>query len=184
MPRYSTPAIALHWLMALMIVALFGLGIYMHELPFSLQKIKLYSWHKWGSITVFLLALGRLYWRTKNPPPAMVAMPVWQQRVAHLGHIGLYGLMLAIPLSGWLMSSAKGVQTVWFGILPLPDLLNKNETMAQTFTLLHKSLNFLLFAIVIGHVAAALKHHWLDKDDTLQKMAPWIKRRATHHGAP
>ncbi len=177
MTRYTTPAIALHWLMAVMLIGLFGLGLYMHDLPFSLQKLKLYSWHKWAGITVFVLVLFRLYWRRRHAPPAMVAMAPWQQMAAHYGHIALYTLMLIIPISGWLMSSAKGVQTVWFGVLPLPDLLSKDEATGELLGAAHKYLNYLLALIVVGHAGAALQHHFLHRDNTLQKMAPWIKRK-------
>lgn len=177
MTRYSTPAIMLHWLMALMIIGLFALGLYMHELPFSLQKLKLYSWHKWTGITVFVLVLARLYWRKRNPPPPMTVIPPWQQWAAHYGHITLYTLMLIVPLSGWLMSSAKGVQTVWFGVVPLPDLLAKNEGTGELLESVHKYLNYLFMVIVAGHLAAALQHHFLHKDDTLKKMAPWLNRK-------
>ena len=107
--HYTRTAKSLHWLMALMIVGLLGLGFYMSDLPLSPQKLKLYSWHKWAGVTVFLLTLVRLAWRATHQPPLMPwQMSKLQQIAAHVGHVGLYLLMLAIPLSGWLMSSAKG----------------------------------------------------------------------------
>lgn len=84
----------------------------------------------------------------------------------------IYLLMVAIPLSGWLMSSAKGYQTVYFGILPIPDLLGKNKELGDVLQTVHQTLNFLLAALVIGHVGAALKHHLIDKDDVLRRMLP------------
>lgn len=171
--RYSAPAIGLHWLMAIGLTCAFVLGVYMHELPLSPTKLQLYSWHKWGGVTLFVLALLRLLWRAGHRPPAMpAAMPGWQ-RIASVGiHHLIYLLLLAIPLSGWLMSSAKGFQTVWFGVLPLPDLVGKNPALGDFLKEVHEALNFSLLALVVVHVAAALKHHWIDRDDVLTRMLP------------
>jgi cytochrome b561 len=99
-------------------------------------------------------------------------MPKIMQFAAHAGHLLLYGLMVAIPLSGWLMSSAKGFQTVWFGVLPIPDLLEKNKELADFLATVHKSLNLFFIAVLAGHIGAALKHHFIDKDDILTRMLP------------
>ena len=91
---------------------------------------------------------------------------------AHAGHHLLYVLMFAIPLTGWLMSSAKGFQTVWFGVLPIPDLLAKDKALGDLLQTVHVVLNFVLIAVLLGHVGAALKHHFFDKDDVLTRMLP------------
>ncbi len=171
--RYTTTAIALHWLMAALIFGLFGVGLYMSGLPLSPTKLQIYSWHKWAGVTAFLLVFARLAWRIAHrPPPLPAAMPRWQQFAAHAGHGLLYLLMIAIPLSGWLMSSAKGFQTVYFGVLPIPDLLGKDKELGDTLRDVHQALNFLMIAIVAGHVGAALKHHFIDRDDILTRMSP------------
>jgi cytochrome b561 len=171
--RYTHTAIALHWLIALMLFGLFGLGLYMAELPLSPTKLKLYSYHKWAGVTVFLLALVRLGWRVTHVPPALPAgMPAWQLKAAAAGHHLLYLLMLIVPLSGWLMSSAKGFQTVWFGVLPLPDLLPKDKAMGDALHEVHELLNFLFMAVVAGHIAVALKHQYIDRDGLLSRMLP------------
>ncbi|WP_300328966.1 cytochrome b [Accumulibacter sp.] len=122
--RYTRTAIAFHWLMAVVLVGLFCLGTYMHELPLSPEKLRLYAWHKWAGISAFLLALSRLGWLLAHRPPAWpVSLPRWQEVLARGVHLLLYVLMLAIPLSGWLMSSAKGFPTIYLGVLPLPDLV-------------------------------------------------------------
>jgi len=176
--HYTRTAIALHWLIALCLVALFGLGLTMTGLPFSPFKLKVYSWHKWAGVTVFALVVVRLVWRlTHTPPPAPLSMPSWQQQAAALGHGVLYLLMFAIPLSGWLMSSAKGFQTVYLGVLPLPDLVGKNTELGDTLAGVHAWLNYLMCAVVIGHALAALKHHLLDRDDVLLRMSPRHLRR-------
>lgn len=174
--HYTGPAIALHWLMALAMVGLFALGVYMHDLPFSPVKLKLYSWHKWAGVCVFLLVFVRLAWRLTHRPPALPTHMQGLVRVAaHAGHHVLYLLMFAIPLSGWLMSSAKGFQTVLFGVFPLPDLLNKDEALGEILQQLHFILNMALLVVVVGHVAAAIKHHVIDKDDVLTRMLPGRK---------
>ncbi|HKY01004.1 MAG TPA: cytochrome b [Burkholderiales bacterium] len=168
---YTHTAKTLHWLIALLILGLFCLGLYMADLRLSPLKLKLYSYHKWAGVTVFALALLRVCWRLRHqPPPLPVSQPLWQQRAAHAGHFLLYVLMLAAPLSGWLMSSALGFQTVWFGVLPLPDLLDKNKELGEGLKLLHRYLNYSFMVVVVGHVLAALKHQWIDRDGTLDRM--------------
>jgi cytochrome b561 len=176
--HYTTTAIALHWLMAALILGLFGVGLYMADLPLSPIKLRIYSWHKWAGVTAFLLVLARLAWRATHRPPALpAAMARWQQFAAHAGHGLLYLLMIAIPLSGWLMSSAKGFQTVYFGVLPIPDLLAKNKELGDALREVHETLNFLMIAVVAGHIGAALKHHFIDRDDVLTRMSPRHSRK-------
>lgn len=173
--RYTPTAIHLHWLIALALVGTFSLGLYMHELPLSPTKLKLYSWHKWAGVTLFLLAWVRLAWRLGHPPPPLPAgMPAWQRQVSVLVHGLLYVLMIAVPLSGWLMSSAKGFQTVWFGVLPLPDLVGKNEELGKLLEAAHKLLNLTLAGLVAVHVGAALKHHFIDRDGLLGRMSLFL----------
>jgi cytochrome b561 len=168
--RYTRTAIALHWLMALLIFSAFPLGVYMHDLPLSPTKLQLFSYHKWLGITILLAAAARLAWRVTHPAPAMLDMPRWQQVAAHGIHHLLYLLLFAVPLSGWLMSSAKGFQTVWFGVLPLPDLVGKNKELGDLLKEVHEMLNFGLLLLVGAHVAGALKHHFVERDDTLRRM--------------
>ena len=177
--RYSTPAIALHWLIALLIFVAFPLGVYMHELPLSPDKLKLYSYHKWIGITVLLLAAIRVSWRmTHTPPPLPPGMAAWQRHASTAVHGLLYLLMIAIPVSGWLMSSAKGFQTVWFGVLPLPDLVDKNRELGDLLAGVHQALNFTLLGLVILHVGAALQHHFIERQPFLQRMG-WGKKERT-----
>jgi cytochrome b561 len=153
-----------------MIFSAFPLGVYMHDLPLSPTKLQLFSYHKWLGITIFLAAAARLAWRVTHPAPAMLDMPRWQQIAAHGTHHLLYLLLFAIPLSGWLMSSAKGFQTVWFGVLPLPDLVGKNKELGDLLKEVHEILNFGLLLLVGAHIAGALKHHFIERDDTLRRM--------------
>ncbi|MFM6991698.1 MAG: cytochrome b [Rhodoferax sp.] len=171
--HYTSTAKGLHWLMALLILGLLALGFYMSDLPFSPEKLQYYSWHKWAGVTVFMLVWLRLVWRlTHRPPVYPLSMSRLQQVLAHGGHLLLYGLMIIIPLSGWLMSSAKGVQTVWFGVLPLPDLLAKDKALGKQLEELHSVLNIGLLLLIGGHAAAAFFHHLVHKDDVLRRMLP------------
>ena len=171
--RYTATAIALHWLIALLLIGLFCVGLYMHDLPLSPWKLRIYSWHKWAGVSAFLLLIVRATWRlTHRPPPLPASMSRPLQLAAHTGHALLYLLMLLIPLSGWLMSSAKGFPVVYFGVLPLPDLVDKNKELGELLVAIHQALNYLLAAVVVGHAGAAVKHHVLDKDDVLTRMLP------------
>lgn len=177
--RYTRTAITLHWLIALLILAAFPLGVYVHDLPLSPHKLRLFSYHKWIGVTVFMLAVIRVSWRvTHRPPPMPEHMPNWEKFAAESVHYLLYVLIFAIPISGWLMSSAKGFQTVWFGVLPLPDLVGKNKELGDQLLELHRALNYLLLGLLLAHVGAALKHHFIERDDILVRMIPFLRRRA------
>ncbi len=163
----------LHWLMAALLLGLLALGLYMTDLPLSPEKLLLYSWHKWLGVSAFLLLWCRLLGRlTHRAPAAPEGVSAGMARLATLGHLALYALMLLIPLSGWLMSSAKGVPTVWFGLWPIPDLWPRDRALGDALQLVHRALNYLLMATIAGHVAAALWHHTVRKDDTLRRMLP------------
>ena len=178
--RYTNVAIALHWLIALTILCTFVLGLYMSDLQLSPAKLKLYSYHKWIGVTIFLLVFARIAWRLGHrPPPPPAAMPAWQHSAASIAHVFLYALTLAIPLSGWLMSSATGFQVVYLGVLPIPDLLGKDKAMAEQLKELHEALNWLMVVVVALHIAAALKHHLIDRDDVLARMLPLVKPRSS-----
>ncbi len=121
-------AVALHWLIFVLIACSFPLAVYMVDLPLSPQKLKYFSWHKWIGVTVFLLAIARLAWRWRHAaPPLPAAMTAWQQRTAAATHVLLYVLIVVIPLTGWLYSSATGVPTVYLGLVQLPDLVGKDK---------------------------------------------------------
>lgn len=171
--RYTPMAIGLHWLIALLILVSFSVGVYMSDLPLSPDKLKIYSWHKWAGVTIFILVAARCVWRIFHRPPALPAgMPPWQQKLAAVTHFLLYVLMVAIPISGWLMSSAKGFQTVYFGVIPLPDLLGKSKEVGDLLEVVHTALNYTMLALVALHAAAAFKHRLIDKDDVLARMLP------------
>jgi cytochrome b561 len=168
---------ALHWLLGLAVLAMFGVGFYMADLPFSPLRLKLYNWHKWAGVTFLALSVARLLWRLTHRPPALPqaitqAMPRWQARAYHATHHLLYGLFFAVPLIGWAYSSAAGFPIVWFGQIPLPDLLAPNKELADLIKPLHGLAAFALLGLAGLHIAAALKHHWIDRDGLLSRMLP------------
>lgn len=171
-PRYTSTAIVLHWLLALAIVCAFGVGLYMADLPFSPLRLKLFNWHKWAGIGILALSALRLLWRLTHRPPADLPMPAWQASAAHAMHGLLYLAFFAVPLLGWAYSSAKGYPIVWFGVLPLPDLMPVNKEIAESIKELHGLAAWGLIGLVALHVAAALKHQFIDKDGLISRMLP------------
>ncbi len=170
--RYDGIAIALHWLLALMLAGSFSVGWYMHDLPLTPLRLKLFNWHKWAGITILTLSALRLAWRLTHRPPPDLPMAPWQQRAAHWTHRLLYALFFAVPLAGWAYSSAAGFPVVVFGVLPLPDFVSADRALAETIKPLHGALAWTLAVLVGVHVVAALKHQWIDRDRLLLRMMP------------
>ena len=170
--RYDNVAITFHWLLALMLVGSFCVGLYMSGLPFSIQRVKLFNWHKWAGMTILALTLARLLWRLRHPPPPEAAGPHWQQLAAKATHRAMYLLCIVIPLVGWAYSSAAGMQIVVYGVLPLPNLLDTDKALAEAIKPWHGRLAYALAALVLVHVAAGLKHHFIDRDGLLHRMRP------------
>lgn len=172
--RYTKTAILLHWLMALLIVFAFIIGVVMTDIPgITPTKLKYFSWHKWLGVTVLGLACLRLLWRLTHAAPAYPAnMPMWQQQAAHGLHLLLYGLIFAVPLSGYFYSLAAGVPVVYLGVLPLPVLIGPDPALKPAFKALHFWLHNLLLLGIALHVLAALKHHFIDRDGILKRMLP------------
>jgi cytochrome b561 len=180
---YSATAIAFHWLLAIAIVISFSVGLYMSDLDFSPMRVKLYNWHKWAGVTILALSAARLLWRLSHRPPALpegvlAHMPPWQRFAHHAVHVLLYALFFAVPLSGWAYSSAAGFPIVWFGVLPLPSFVSVDKDLADAVLKpLHATLAFTLAAAVVLHVAATLKHQFVDRDGLFWRMWPLAKTR-------
>lgn len=174
MNRYTKTAMALHWLMAILIIATFLLGITMTDIPgFTPTKLKYYSWHKWLGVTVLLIAFVRLAWRFTHVAPAYPAsMPAWQQKAAHVLHQLLYLLFFASPISGYFYSLAAGVPVVYLGVIPMPVLIEPNAELKVILQAVHKGCNFGMLILVLGHVGAAFKHHFIEKDGIFKRILP------------
>ena len=173
---YDRAAIALHWITALLIVTNLMLGLSMVPLPISPRKLHWYLWHKSIGVTIFAVTSLRIAWRALRPHPAPVAMPAWQRRAASVSHAMLYALLFVIPLSGWLYSSAAGVEVVYLGAVQLPNLVPKDKSLADALRIVHVGLNALLAGVLLVHVASALRHHFVDRDAVLARMLPFLKR--------
>jgi cytochrome b561 len=174
--RYHRLSIVLHWVLALALVSIFCFGLYMTELPFSPTRLKLFNWHKWAGISILALSAFRLLWRLSHPAPALPsaivqAMPAWQNKAHHATHLALYALFFIVPLIGWAYSSASGFPVVLFGQFPLPDLLSPDKNLAALIKPWHQTSAWALAALVVLHVAAALKHQLVDRDGLLQRMS-------------
>lgn len=175
--RYNGLSILLHWVLGAGLIGVFAVGLYMADLPFSPQRLKLYNWHKWAAVVILGLSVFRLVWRITHPAPAMPeridkAMPAWQRIAHHATHHSLYLLFFAVPLLGWAYSSAAGFPIVVFGILPLPDFVPVSQELAELLKPLHKLSAFAMAALVLLHVAGVLKHLVIDRDGLLLRMLP------------
>ncbi|MFK7860672.1 MAG: cytochrome b/b6 domain-containing protein [Granulosicoccus sp.] len=184
--RYGDVAVIFHWLIAFFIIGLVVVGKYMVGLePNDPVRFELTQWHKSFGLTVLFLSILRLAWRfTHRPPPEPASIPHWQQRIATAVHLLLYGLLFAIPVTGWIMSSASplNIDTVLFNVFTIPhlppfaDLPNKAE-IAESFHEYHELAGNLLILLLLAHIGAALKHHLIDKDTILVRMLPdWASR--------
>jgi cytochrome b561 len=179
--RYTIVAILLHWTSALCVLALIGLGLTMtHAALAPLRQFQLYQWHKSVGITVLALTVLRTVWRLAHRPPANPAgMPEWEHKAASSTHGVLYGLLVGLPLTGWAVVSLSpfNIPTVLYGLVPWPHLplaaVFPDRTLAESaFKLVHAYGAWLLTALLILHVAAALRHHLILRDGVLTRMLP------------
>lgn len=169
---YGLIAKLFHWCIALFIISLLGVGLWMSDLDIATApyKFEVYALHKSFGIVVLCLMVGRLCWRVYN----MNVMPhanhqKWERHLAKIVHALLYIVAFIMPLSGWAMSSAGGHGVKLFG-LPLPSLMDKNPELGAIFKGIHEFGGYLLIGIVALHALGALKHHFIDRDDTLKRM--------------
>ncbi|HEY2345506.1 MAG TPA: cytochrome b [Xanthomonadaceae bacterium] len=172
--RWNRFAQVLHWLIALMIVGMGIVGLTMTLMEPSLDKLKVYALHKSFGITVLVLVALRLLWRISHRAPPPVPMPRWQHVSAQAVHFLLYVLMFAMPLSGWLFNSAANFPLQWFGLVQLPSLWHADPDVKHWAREFHEYGFWTLFALVSLHAAAAIKHHYIDKDETLRRMLPGL----------
>ncbi|RDS82975.1 cytochrome b [Dyella monticola] len=175
--RWGAVAKLFHWIVALGILVNGVWGLLMTGMSPSMSKITVYALHKSIGLTILALFALRLAWRLYDGAPEDEPMPRWQRIVAHLTHVLLYGFILAMPLSGWLFNSLHGYPLQWFKLFNLPALAAKNEDLARIAHGVHEWLFYLLLLVLIGHVGAALKHHFFDQDNVLRRMLPFARVR-------
>jgi len=173
--HYTNTAKILHWTIAGAIVLQFVLAKLADlagDEDLAVRELALLANHKSVGITILALALFRLVWRAMNPPPALPAtMPAWQVRTSHFGHWALYGLIIIIPITGWLMSSASAYSVSWFNLFQLPDFVAPDPDLKKTLKDIHETLAQILAVIALIHIGAALKHAMFDKDGVMNRMA-------------
>ena len=170
---------AFHWLIAVLIAAQGVIGLVMVGMGLTPAKVRVFALHKSIGMTVLALVLLRIAWRMSERRPAdPPAMPRWQRRAAHATHLALYGLILAIPLSGWWFNSASGAPLVWFDWLKLPGLGGYDPVWKPRALLLHQTLFWILVALLVVHVGAALWHHFRQRDDVLRRMLIGAREQA------
>ncbi len=167
--RYGIITILLHWVVATLMIGLIILGLWMVQLPVSLEKLRFYGWHKEYGFMVLGLAIIRIIWRLSNITPTL-PIPYWQELAARSVHWIFYGFMFALPITGWLITSAAGLPASFFGLITLPNLVPPSEEVRQLFQEVHEWLSYALIAFIGLHAAAALKHHFIDKDNILRRM--------------
>ncbi len=169
--HFGIIAISFHWLMAIIMIGLVILGLYMTDLPVSLEKLKLFGWHKEFGLLILFLAMFRIVWRIGNITPLLpLTMQAWEKLAAHAAHWAFYFFMFALPITGWLLTSAAGLQPSFFGLFTLPVLIAPNHDLQHLFAEIHEWLAYGLIATFFAHVGAALKHHFINKDDILKRI--------------
>jgi cytochrome b561 len=171
--RYGAVAQTLHWLIAALVVVMFGLGWYMGDLPLGPRKLELYQLHKSIGLTIFALAVLRLCWRLTHPAPPLPAhMAPWERAAARTSHALLYAMLLIQPMIGFLQSNAANFPVVVWDVLPLPALIAPDEPLADRLVDVHEWGARIILFLVLLHIAAALRHHFWLKDDVLRRMLP------------
>ncbi|HWZ62210.1 MAG TPA: cytochrome b [Steroidobacteraceae bacterium] len=172
--RWGALAQLFHWLIVVLLIVQVTLAEMADDLPNGVRKLSLLARHKSVGITILALVILRLAWRSLNPhPPLPDNLKPYERKLAHFSHVALYLLLFAIPLSGWTMSSARGFPVSWFGFFQLPDLVPKSRPLYEGLVMTHVTLVCVLAAVVTLHIAGALKHHLMHKDDVLKRMLPF-----------
>lgn len=176
--RWGAVAQLFHWVIVALIITQFVLASIADALPLGMAKLAALARHKSVGITILALAILRLLWRWSNPVPLLPGtLKPYERVLANITHVALYGLLLIMPVTGWIMSSARNFPVSWFNLFQLPDLVGPSRPLYNAMVLTHQTLAWLLVAVATLHVLAALKHHFILKDDTLRRMLPFTRSR-------
>lgn len=165
-----------HWVIAIGIIGNIALGIYADSLPLSAAKANAFHWHKTVGLTVLWLVVLRVLWRFTNPAPRLpLDMPVWERALAHGSHFLLYVLMIAMPLSGWVIHSASGFPMQLYGLIDVPNIVPESadaSVVQDTAATVHYWIFIAICILLTLHVVGALKHHFVNGDSVLIRMLP------------
>lgn len=174
--RWGSIAQLLHWIIVALVITQVILAGIADDLPLGMQKLAVLARHKSVGITILALAVVRLAWRWANPSPQLPStLKPYERVLARVTHAALYVLLIAMPLTGWMMSSARNFPVSWFNLVQLPDFVPRSEALYETMHETHEALALVLGLVVLLHVLGALKHHFIYKDDVLRRMLPFTK---------
>lgn len=179
----------LHWLIVGLIVVMAWLGLTMTDLPNTPRKVEIFALHKSIGLTILALVLLRLAWRAyAGAPDPLASIPRWQHRLAVVTHAGMYVLLLAMPISGWVIHSASGFPLRWFGLFRVPPLTGHDEALQELAATWHEWIFWTLVVMVLAHATAAFWHHLFQNDATLRRMlpgrrAPSAAAKSSHEGS-
>jgi cytochrome b561 len=168
--HWGWPSKLFHWLTAALILIQIPLGYYAEELKLSPLKLDLFVWHKSIGMLVLVLATLRLLWRITGTIPSTADSGPIQRRLAQLAHTLLYGLMIALPISGWIMTSAANIPTKLFWLIELPAITGPDEALKSLAADIHEICVTILIVVLAVHIAAALRHHFIVRDSILKRM--------------
>lgn len=174
--RYSLWGQALHWTFVALLIVQFTLARLAEALPKGLERAAMFDRHRSVGIAILAIVLVRLAWRFRTVLPPAPAMPRWQLLAARANHAAFYAILIALPVTGWLVTSTGGKEVVPFGWFTLPALMPPGEEMHHLLEEVHEVLSKVLIGLAILHVLAALKHHFIDRDGLLFRMLPWRPR--------
>jgi cytochrome b561 len=174
--NYGTAAVFMHWLAVLFIAAVFPLALWMGDLEKGPEKTQVLMWHQSVGLMILALVVLRLVWRGVHGAPQH-ALSGLLDKLAAVVQIALYGLMVLVPIVGWMTLSAGGHPATFFGWFSLPDLLNRNHPLHETLGDVHQFLAYTMLALIAVHILGALKHYYVMHDDVMARMMPWLKAK-------
>ncbi|MBV60880.1 MAG: cytochrome B [Nevskiales bacterium] len=178
--RWGAAAQLLHWSIAAAVLVMLGLGWWAESLGYSKLKVDLFWVHKSLGMLVLAAMTLRLLWRLTNPAPALPSgLKAWERGAAHVTHYGLYVLLLAMPLSGWVINSAANFPLSVFGWFEVPAIVGPDDDLKSLASDVHGVLAWIIVGVLVLHVAAALKHHFVLRDDVLRRMLPGVRLRGS-----
>jgi cytochrome b561 len=171
--RYGLVAQLFHWTIVVLVITQYVLANQAEGLPRGMQLLAVLARHKSFGMTILGLASLRLIWRLVNPVPREPALaPRWQHLASRVSHFILYAALFTTPIFGWLMSSARNFSVSWFGLFTFPNLVAPSQETYDFFHAAHEVSATVLFWVALIHIAAALKHHFYDRDNVLRRMLP------------
>ncbi len=174
---WGAPAKLFHWVIAALILAQIALGLMAASWRLSPTKLELFFWHKSTGMLILALVALRLLWRLANPTPALPSgVAAWERAAARLSHLLLYVLMVALPVTGWIVTSASNVPFRIFWLIPLPAIVAPDKPTADLVALVHGGLFAVLALVLVTHIGAALRHHFVKRNTVLMRMLPGTRK--------